>query len=233
MLRRVDVASCRSVWWWPLTPLRLTTDKDPEGRTKLELVTLLADALAVEAEILGKKRQAEIRNTELLIRDFVVQKKKLQAEEVRSVDRLPTVTHAARLTCAVSAACARLQLRNAIKKLWQPLGVKQQKIQVRLCCARVCVARRGHTFRSWARCTLQEERDKLKLQQAEEAERVLEEEYIMQRLKRQTALEVGGGCSCTLVATARSSTAVIGCVRRTRASLRPRVTGISASALAA
>ena len=55
------------------------------------------------------------------------------------------------------------QLREAIAKIWVPLAEKQAKVR--------------------------EERDKLKMAAAEQKERVLEEEYIVQRLRRTAALQ--------------------------------------------
>ena len=61
----------------------------------------------------------------------------------------------------------RLQLRDAILKVWAPLG---QKLE-----------------------TVRAERDKLKLAMLEKKERELEEEYVLQRLRRTAALQVWDG----------------------------------------
>jgi hypothetical protein len=56
---------------------------------KLDMVTSLAEALALEAEVLGKPRQQEIRRTEVIIYEHEKQKQWQQARQVRCMSLPP------------------------------------------------------------------------------------------------------------------------------------------------
>ena len=82
------------------------------------------------------------------------------------------------LTCVASTVSPQLQLRAAILKVWEPLGLKLD--------------------------TVRAERDKLKLAMHEKKERELEEEYVLQRLRRTAALQV---CVCEIACAKRTGAA--------------------------
>lgn len=63
-----------------------------------------------------------------------------------------------------------LQLRSAISKVWKPLSEKQLKVR--------------------------SERDRLKVEAMEKRERLLEEEYLLQRLRRAAAVQVWHCLEC-------------------------------------